>query len=89
MDFTNLILGACITTFSIGLLALSVVCFRKYRNEKLLFISGVFFIFLIKGIIVTFRYFNILIFSIIEPYFDNGLLDLCVLLLLFLATLKR
>jgi len=79
---------ACITVFSLGLLVVSLLSYKKHKNTKLLFVSVVFFIFFIKGIVLS--------LGIFLDYFSNltysiylGLLDLVVLIMLFIATLKR
>ena len=87
MTIEAIIINACITVFSLGLLIVSIFSYRKYRNVKLLFVVGVFILFFIKGLLFSLSFF-------IEPLeaFNLppalGLLDLLMLLLLFMATLK-
>ena len=84
----NVIFSGIVTVFSLGLLAVSLFSFWKYKNIKLLVISIVFIIFFIKGILLSLGLF----------YTDMGLptaspsfvlFDVIVLVLLFSATLKR
>jgi hypothetical protein len=88
MDIQSIIISAFITIFSIGLLLVSLASYRKYRNMKLLFVSIVFLIFFIKGVLFSLGLFyeDLLTFVSI-PY--TGVFDLIILILLFLATLKR
>jgi hypothetical protein len=88
MNLETIILSAFITIFSLGLLGISLASYRKYKNQKLLFVSGVFLIFLIKGILLS--------LSLIDSDFDlflsttiTGIFDVSILLFLFIATLKR
>ena len=88
MEIENIVLSAFITIFSVGLLTISFASYKKYKNLKLLFVSFVFLVFLIKGILLSSSLFfsNITIFNSI---LYTGLFDLIILVLLFLATLKR
>jgi len=88
MEIEGLIINAGITVFSLGLLLVSILSYRKYRNNKLLFVSLVFLVFFIKGVMLSLGLFSQQLTEIISnPYF--GLLDLIILVLLFIATLKR
>jgi len=88
MEIESIIIDACITIFALGLLIVSLLSYRKYKNMKLLFVSLVFFVFLVKGIILSFSLFNEQLLGITSnPYI--GLFDLVILVLLFIATLKR
>jgi len=72
----------------VGLLAVSLASYRKYKNLKLLFVSFVFIVFFIKGILLSLGLFNEDIASILTSTYA-GLFDLAILILLFIATLKR
>jgi hypothetical protein len=88
MDSITIIIDAGITIFALGLFLISLMSYRKYKNGKLLIISSVFFIFLIKGLLLSFSLF----FSEFSEIFSSplyGLFDLVILFLLFIATLKR
>ena len=88
MEMESIVIEACITIFSLGLLVVSLLSYRKYKNTKLLFVSLVFLVFLLKGILFSLGLFNAQIAGIVSnPY--TGLFDLVVLVLLFIATLKR
>ena len=91
MQFDGIAISAGITIFSLGLFLVSFVSYRKYKNPKLLFINFVFIVLLIKGILFSVSLFfpelsfiNSFLYSIY-----GGLFDLAVLVLLFIATLKR
>jgi len=86
MEFISIILSASITVFSLGLFIISLVSYLKYKNKKLLFVSAAFFIFLLKGIVMSSNAF-VEEFSMSMILF--GVLDLVVLIALFVATLKR
>jgi len=88
MEIYEIIISAFITIFSVGLLAISFASYRKYKNLKLLFVSIVFLVFLIKGLLLSLGLFNEGIISFTSGVYA-GLFDLIVLILLFLATLKR
>lgn len=91
MEIESIIISACVTILSLGLLAVSLASYKKYKNVKLLFISIVFFVLLFKGMLLS--------ISLFYPDFTgadtflqgtyNGIFDLIVLVLLFIATLKR
>jgi len=88
MEIVSIVIDACITVFALGLLLVSLLSYRKYKNAKLLFVSLIFFVFFIKGIMLSLGLFNEQLSSLISsPY--AGLFDLVVLVLLFVATLKR
>ncbi len=88
MDITTIVIDACITIFALGLLFVSLFSYRKYKNTKLLPISLIFLVFFIKGILLSLGLFDKQISDIIfNPY--AGLFDLVILVLLFIATLKR
>ena len=86
MEIEGIILSASITIFSLGLLIISLVSYLKYKNRKLLFVSVAFFFFLVKGITMSttifFEEFTMTMFYL-------GVFDLIILILLFVATLKR
>jgi len=88
MEISEIVISAFITIFSIGLLAVSLASFKKYKNMKLLFVSLVFFVFLIKGILLSIGLFYEDITIIFSSTYI-GLFDLIILVLLFIATLKR
>jgi len=88
MEIYDIIISAFITIFSVGLLAVSLASYKKYKNVKLLFVSLVFLVLLIKGILLSLSLFTeeLVVFTSI-PY--AGMFDLIILILLFIATLKR
>lgn len=88
MDITTIVIDACITIFSLGLLIVSLFSYRKYKNTKLLFVSLIFLVFFVKGILLSVGLFYKQISDIIlNPYTE--LFDLVILVMLFMATLKR
>ena len=88
MDTVNIVIAACVTVFSLGLLFISLLSYHRTKNIKLLFVSMVFFVFLIRGILLSASVFNEQLESLVTmPYV--GMLDVIMLVLLFIATLKR
>lgn len=88
METVNIIIAACITVFALGLFIVSLFSYHRSKNIKLLFVSFVFLVLLIRGTLLSVSLFNEQLESfVIMPY--AGLLDLIILILLFIATLKR
>jgi hypothetical protein len=88
MGFESIAINACITIFSFGLFTVSILSYHKYKNTKLLFVSLVFLFFLIKGVVLSLGLFiEQLAGFLSNPYI--GIFDLAILILLFIATLKR
>jgi len=81
-------INAFITVFSCGLFLVSLTSYKRSKNVKILFVSFVFLIFLIKGLLLSFG----LIYEDIAEIMTSeyvGFFDLIILLLLFVATLRR
>lgn len=89
MEIYQIIMSAFTTIFSIGLLLVSLGSYLRYRNFKLLFVSMVFLVLFIKGILLTVALFNETFATVVQPFLSNGLFDLVILIFLFIATLKR
>ena len=88
METVSVIIAACITVFAFGLFIVSLFSYHRSKNIKLLFVSLVFMVLLIRGILLSVSLFNEhLNYLVTMPY--AGLLDLTILILLFIATLKR
>ena len=76
-----------ITIFSLGLFVVSFLSYRKTQNKKLLFVTGVFLLFLIKSVLLSSSLFLSQLQSVTtQPFL--AIFDLFMLLLLFIATLK-
>lgn len=84
----TLVIGGIILVFSLGLFGISILSYRRYKNRKLLFVSTVFFLFFIKGILSVLSIFLDFIPKV-GLFNYSGLIDLAVLILLYMATLKR
>ncbi len=88
MDTVSIIISASVTVLAFGLLIVSLVSYLKNRNTKLIFISLVFTLFLVKGIFFSLSVFNgQFATGILIQYL--GVFDLFILASFFLATLKR
>jgi hypothetical protein len=89
MDDIALIgLNASITVFALGMLIISLLSYRRYKNWQLLFVSGAFFLFFIKGLLQSLSLFYTEM-SMLYDRLSLGVFDLVILILLFMATLKR
>lgn len=91
MEIEGIIISAGITIFSLGLLIVSLLSYKSSKNLKLLFISLVFIVLLIKGILLSLSMFFTELASVkaVLSSTYGGLFDLVILILLFMATLKR
>jgi len=88
MQMESIVIYGCMTIFALGLLVVSIFSYRKYRNNKLIFVSLSFLMFFIKGVLLSIGMFNQQIQDLMQsPY--NGIFDFVILTLLLLATLKR
>lgn len=88
MNIENIVI-AWITVFAFAMLVISLRAFRRSKHRKILFVSGAFGIFFIKGIILTLGLFYEDKISSSSLWLLASLFDLGVLILLFVATLKR
>jgi hypothetical protein len=84
----QLIIIPFLIVFSLGLLVTSLLSYRRTKNNKLVFISIVFIIFLLKGILMAVDLIYPTIIGL-QYSFSFVLFDLGVLFFLFIATLKR
>jgi hypothetical protein len=90
MSTISIASSAFVTNFSLGLLFVSILSYRRHKNVKLLFVCVVFLLFLIKGIILSLGLiYEEELSSIVSSVIYTGLFDLLVLILLFAATLRR
>ena len=88
MEIESIIISGFLTIFAFGLLIVSLASYKKYKNSKLVFVSLVFLVFFIKGMLTSIGlFYEQLTIINLSPY--NGLFDLVILILLFIATLKR
>ena len=83
-----MIVAVVAIAFSIGLFVVSLLSYKKYKNLKLLFVSLAFFVFFIKGMLQSISLFYEEI-TILNSTIYTGFFDLIILILLFIATLKR
>ena len=87
MEVIELFVAAGITLFSFGLLVLSLVGLKKTKDTRMIFVSAMFLMFLVKGILYTYS-----LFQGSYIFFDSILnvliVDLIILILLFISSLK-
>ena len=88
IEFFDVFIGAGITIFSSALLVISLLSYRRYRNVKLLFIGMILCVFLLRGILLSLSLFYVTIQPFTSSY-SFGVLDLLVLVIIYLLTLKR
>lgn len=84
----NSIIYGFLTIFSFGMFIVSILSYKRSKNTKILFVTVVFFVFLLKGILLSLSIFIIELSDLITIPF-LGLFDLLMILLLFMATLKK
>lgn len=77
-----------LTIFSFGLWIISLLSYRKSKNKKILFVSIVFLLFLLKGVLLSLSIFLIDLQEFLSITFF-AVFDLLILLLLFVAVLKK
>jgi hypothetical protein len=88
MEYIDLAITASITMLAFGLFTLSVVNYYKRRNSRLLFLSVVFLVFLIKEVLISFRLFDYRV-PIVDTTLNLWLFDILILVLLYIGTIKR
>lgn len=88
MEILELFIVSCITVISFTLLVLSLLAYKKSKSIKMLFISFVFLVFFAKIIL-----YNVSLYVTEINIFDSitniWIFDLIVLLLLYIASMKR
>ncbi len=77
-----------LTIFSLGLLIISILSYWKSKNKKILFVSIVFLLFLLKGMILSISIFLADLQEFLSIAFF-AVFDLLILFLLFIAVLKK
>jgi hypothetical protein len=88
MEPQTILINAAITMLSAGLLIISLISYKKNKNQNLFLLTTAFIFFFIKGAFLSLGLFYPSINSIVEgSYF--GIFDVIVLSLLFISTLKR
>lgn len=88
MEIEIILLGAGITIFSLNLLVVSFLSFWKYKSLKLLFMSVVFLLFFIKGVLLSLSLFYEQIEGLGSIVYI-WLFDLIILILLYITSMKR
>lgn len=89
MSLELLAISAFITIFSVGLLLVSILSYKKHKNRKLVFICLVFLLFLIKGAVLSYGLITNTFMLSSTSFVTAGFFDLLILILLFIATLRR
>jgi len=77
-----------LTIFSFGLWIISILSYRKSKNKKILFVSIVFLLFLLKGVLLSLSIFLIDLQEFLSITFF-AVTDLLILIFLFVAVLKK
>ena len=87
MSVLDLFISASITVLSLGLFILSMLGYLKRKNTKMIFVSLVFLVFLVKGILLSLGVFSSEII-VLNSSFNPWIFDLVVLVLLYVTSLK-
>ncbi len=87
MSVLDLFISASITVLSLGLFILSMLGYLKRKNTKMIFVSLVFLVFLVKGILLSLGIFSSEII-VLNSSFNPWIFDLVVLVLLYVTSLK-
>ena len=87
MSVLDLFISASITVLSLGLFILSILGYLKRKNTKMIFVSLVFLVFLVKGILLSLGVFSSEII-VLNSSFNPWIFDLVVLVLLYVTSLK-
>ncbi len=82
------LLYAFILVFSIALASISVVAFRRTKSPKIALVTIAFLLFVVKGILFSIQLFTDAL-SEESLWIGSGLLDIGILGIIFLATMKR
>ncbi len=88
MSVLELFILSIIIVISFGLLVLSLFAYRKNKNLKMLFISFVFLVFFIKVVLYNISLFVTEI-NIFDSMISIWIFDLVILVLLYVASMKR
>ena len=88
METLSIFISSCITVFALSLLMITFFSYRKYKNSKLIFVCFVFLIFFIQGLFLSLSLF-IENLDFANSNIFMGILDIIVLVLLFVAVIKR
>ena len=84
----TMIIYGFLFVFSIGLLSISILSYTKTKNVKLFFVSGIFLMLTMKAVLLSTSLFVTLPSFIISIPFLS-IFDFLIIILLFIATLKR
>ncbi len=82
------IIYAFIVVFSLSLLIVAILSFRRSGNVKIALTAAAFILFLAKGILFSLQLFTDSM-SQESLWIGSGLLDIGILATIFLATLRR
>lgn len=87
MSVLDLFISASITVLSLGLFILSLLGYLRRKKTKMIFVSLVFLVFLVKGILLSLGIFSSEII-VLNSSFNPWIFDLVVLVLLYVTSLK-
>ena len=88
VEIESIIISAGITILALGMLLVSLLSYRRFKNSKLLFVSGAFLLFFIKGLLLSIELFSSALTVFTSSIYFHAI-DVIILILLFIATLKR
>ena len=88
MELPELCIISCIIVISFGLLLLSLLAYRTNKSLKMLFISFVFLVFFTKVLLYNISLY-ITDINLFDSMINIWLFDLIILVLLYVASMKR
>jgi hypothetical protein len=88
IDIESIVIFACMTIFSLVLLTASLLSYHRYKKPKLLFIGGVFLLFLVRSILLSMSIFYEPLQALTSSVYI-WLFDVLLLIMLYLTSLKR
>jgi hypothetical protein len=88
MSLANIIIVGFTTVFSLGLLVISSISYRKSKNKKILFVSLVLLLFFVKNLLLSLNLFTLFLQDT-SMIFMLEIFDLLILVFLFIAVLTK
>jgi hypothetical protein len=87
MQIIELYVAASITIFAFGLMVLSLIGYKRSKDTRMIFVSLMFALFLIKGLFFSLSLF-LDDFMSLSTLLNFLIFDLIILALLFFSSLK-
>jgi hypothetical protein len=88
IDHIESIIYAFVVVYSLTLAAVAFIAFRRSESVKILFVAIAFALFVVKGLMFSIELFAVVL-SHEVLWTASGLLDVGILGMIFLATIRR